>query len=207
MAEIPTLFNCIADMKIFNEDKLNEALQLLNEQLMLQNASPVEIIVCGGSALVAMHLVSRTTQDVDVVALMEAGIPITAEPLPEYLVSAVEHVADIMLLPENWLNNGPASQFTMGLPPGFAERLHVVRIGDKLTIHYISRTDQIYFKTFASADRGGYHISDLKALHPTDEELYRAALWCMEQDVSEGFRFVLKEMLTQSGWSHVSNQL
>lgn len=207
MSEKQTFYDRISAMKIFNEDKLNKALQLLNEQLMLQDALPVELIVCGGSALVAMHLVSRTTQDVDVVALMESGIPVTAEPLPGYLVEAAEHVAEIMLLPDDWLNNGPASQLTMGLPPGFSERLHAVRIGDKLTIHYISRIDQIYFKTFASADRGGYHISDLKALHPTDEDVYRAALWCMEQDVSEGFRFILKEMLTQTGWGRVSKQL
>lgn len=112
-----------------------------------------------------------------------------------------------MFLPKDWLNNGPASQFTMGLPPGFAARLQCEAVGEKLTIHYISRVDQIYFKTFASAYRGGYHITDLKALQPSDAELLRAALWCMEQDVSEGFRFVLKEMLKQSGWEDVSSQL
>lgn len=194
-------------MEIFNKEKLEHALRLLNEQMILSESPHTELIVCGGSALLAMHLVNRTTQDVDIVALMDSGEMITAEPLPQHLVRAAERVSEIMFLPKDWLNNGPASQFTMGLPPGFAARLQCEAVGEKLTIHYISRVDQIYFKTFASADRGGYHITDLKALQPSDAELLRAALWCMEQDVSEGFRFVLKEMLKQSGWEDVSSQL
>ena len=192
-------------MKIFNQEKLQEAPELLNEQLILRESPETELIVCGGSALVAMELVSRTTQDVDIVALMQHNAPVTAIPLPGYLEEAAERVAHILHLPADWLNNGPASQLAMGLPPGFTERLQCVRIGVKLSVHYISRTDQIYFKTFASADRGGYHIEDLRALNPTDNELVQAAKWCMEQDISEGFRYILKEMLTQSGWSHVSN--
>ncbi|MBE6418192.1 MAG: hypothetical protein E7033_06985 [Akkermansiaceae bacterium] len=194
-------------MKIFDKEKLDYALHLLHEQLVLSEAPQTELIVCGGSALLAMRLVNRTTRDIDIVALMRGGVPVSAEPLPPYLVRAAERVADILLLPEDWLNNGPASQFTMGLPPGFTERLQRICIGEKLAVHYISREDQIYFKTFASADRGGYHISDLRALCPTDEEILRAARWCMEQDVSEGFRFIIKEMLNQSGWSDVSKQL
>ena len=195
------------NMKVFNKEKLDQALCLLNEQLELAQTAVTELIVCGGSALVAGQLVNRTTQDVDIVALMKEGKPVTAEPLPTYLLKAAARVAEIMSLPDDWLNNGPASQFTMGLPPGFTQRLHRVLIGDKLHIYYIDRLDQIYFKTFASADRGGYHITDLKALCPTADELLRAARWCMEQDVSEGFRYIIKEMLTQSGWSHVSEQL
>lgn len=207
MSVFPTSFNQNNDMKIFNQEKLQEALELLNEQLILRDSPETELIVCGGSALVAMELVSRTTQDVDIVALMQHNIPVTAIPLPGYLEDAAERVAHILQLPEDWLNNGPASQLTMGLPPGFTERLQCKRIGTKLSVHYISRTDQIYFKTFASADRGGYHIEDLRALDPSDDELVLAAKWCMEQDISEGFKYILKEMLTQSGWSHVSNQL
>ena len=52
-------------MKPINVSKLNEALQLLNEQLVLTDAPATEIVVCGGSALIATGLVPRTTQDVD----------------------------------------------------------------------------------------------------------------------------------------------
>ena len=194
-------------MKPINVSKLNEALQLLNEQLILIDAPATEIVVCGGSALIATGLVPRTTQDVDIVALMKAEVLVDSEPLPDYLLNAAGNVGTILSLPADWLNNGPASQFQMGLPPGFQERLTTVVVGKKLTVHYIGRYDQIFFKTFASADRGGYHVSDLKALNPSDEELIAAAKWCMTQDTSEPFRMILKDMFKQLGWQNVSKQI
>ena len=194
-------------MKQINVSKLNEALQLLNEQLILIDAPATEIVVCGGSALIATGLVPRTTQDVDIVALMKAEVLVDSEPLPDYLLNAAGNVGTILSLPADWLNNGPASQFQMGLPPGFQERLTTVVVGAKLTVHYIGRYDQIFFKTFASADRGGYHVSDLKTLNPADEELIAAAKWCITQDTSETFRMILKDMFKQLGWQNVSEQI
>lgn len=42
-------------MKVFNKEKLNQALCLLNEQLELAQTEVTELIVCGDSALVAGH--------------------------------------------------------------------------------------------------------------------------------------------------------
>ena len=186
---------------------LNHALKLLNEQLILAEAPRTELVVCGGSALIALSLVPRTTQDVDIIAMMEEGELLDSEPLPAYLVTAAEKVGQSLALPGDWLNNGPASQFRMGLPSGFVERLHTMVIGEKLVVHYIDRLDQIFFKTFASADRGGYHVSDLKQLAPSKEELLAAAKWCLTQDVSGDFREILKDMFKQLGWSNVSEQI
>ena len=61
--------------KTINAEKLNRALRLLNEQLIIANAPRTEIVVCGGSALIALSLVARTTQDVDIIALMKNGVP------------------------------------------------------------------------------------------------------------------------------------
>lgn len=194
-------------MKIIDTGLLQESLHLLHEQLVLQDMPKTELVICGGSALIAMGLVLRTTRDVDIVALMRSGRLESSSPLPDYIIAAAHRVAEMLHLPPDWLNNGPASQLTMGVPDGFADRLHGVEIGELLHVYYIDRIDQIYFKTFASADRGGYHIDDLKQLNPTEEELYAAAQWCMSQDVSEGFRYILKEMLTKSGWSHVSDRI
>ena len=194
-------------MKPIDISKLNEALLLLNEQLILTDAPATEIVVCGGSALIATGLVPRTTQDVDIVALIQSNVLIDSEPLPDYLLNAADNVGTILSLPADWLNNGPASQFQMGLPPGFQERLTTVVVGKKLTVHYIGRYDQIFFKTFASADRGGYHVSDLKALNPAEDELIAAAKWCITQDTSEAFRMILKDMFKQFGWQNVSEQI
>ena len=187
--------------------KLNHALELLNEQLVLTDSPQTEIVVCGCSALIALSLVPRTTQDVDIVAMMKDGVLADPEPLPEYLVKAAVQVGRIMNLPNDWLNNGPASQFRLGLPDGFAQRLHRVNVGEKLVVHYIDRIDQIYFKTFASADRGGYHVADLKQLSPTEDELVAAAKWCLTIDISPGFREILKDMFQKLGWSDVSARI
>ena len=193
--------------KTIDVEKLNHALRLLNEQLIFADSPQTEIVVCGGSALIAMSLVLRTTQDVDIVAFMKAGVLADPEPLPEYLVDAARKVGQVMNLSEDWLNNGPASQFKMGLPSGFAERLHPVVIGEKLTVYYIDRIDQIFFKTFASADRGGYHVNDLRQLSPSEDELVSAATWCLTQDVSSDFRMILKDMFIKLGWPDVSARI
>ena len=187
--------------------KLNHALQLLNDQLILTNAPRTEIVVCGGSALIALSLVPRTTQDVDIVAMMKNGVLADPEPLPEYLMNAAAKVGTSLNLPADWLNNGPASQFRMGLPEGFSERLHRVEIGEKLAVHYIDRIDQIFFKTFAAADRGGYHVSDLRQLEPSEDELVAAAKWTLTQDVSSEFREILKDMFMKLGWPNVSEKI
>lgn len=194
-------------MKPIDSSKLMQALQLLNEQLELNDCPAVSPVVCGGSALIASGLVPRTTRDVDIVAMLHDDRLCSSEPLPDYLLEAAGRVGAMLNLPADWLNNGPASQFDMGLPDGLKERLQSVEVGSRLKVYFISRIDQIYFKTFAAADRGGYHISDLKRLMPEEDELYRAACWCMTQDVSEGFRMVLKQMLTESGWGNVSGCL
>ena len=187
--------------------KLNHALQLLNEQLILTNAPRTEIVVCGGSALIALSLVPRTTQDVDIVAMMKNGVLADSEPLPEYLKNAAAKVGTSLNLPADWLNNGPASQFRMGLPEGFSERLHEMEIGEKLAVYYIDRVDQIFFKTFAAADRGGYHVSDLRQLEPSEDELVAAAKWTLTRDVSPEFREILKDMFMKLGWPNVSGKI
>jgi hypothetical protein len=51
---------------------------------------------------------------------------------------------------------------------------------------------KIHFKLFAMVDQsGGRHEADLRAMHPTAEELLMAAAWTQTQDPSDGFRAVL----------------
>lgn len=197
----------MSENKPINREKLTQALNMLNEQLILANSPQVRMVVCGGSALIATGLVSRTTQDIDILAFMNDLSMIDCEPLPQYLLDAAARVSRILKLPDDWINSGPAMQFRMGLPTGFQSRLQRVDIGEKLTVYYISRLDQIHFKTYAAADRGGYHVSDLRKLDPTEDELVIAAKWSMTQDVSEGFHFVLKDMFKQLGWSNVAERI
>ncbi len=131
--------------------QLDTVFKLLDGRLARNEAQPVGIVVCGGAALIVTGLLSRTTSDVDVVALLDDSEGLIAPvPLPDSLLHAAREVAETMQLPENWLNNGPSRDegglFQMGLPEGFRERLHAQEYGSHLTVCFIDRVDQIHIK-------------------------------------------------------------
>ena len=196
-----------------SHDNIDQALSLLAGRLDLAQTEPVRLVICGGSALIAMNLRRRTTRDMDVVALLSAAqVPISPDPLPDFLLRAADQVARDLGLFEGWLNNGPSrgegGLFQMGLPEGFVGRLTEKKYGPRLAVYFIGRLDQIHFKLYAAADqRDGTHLNDLKALHPTAAELEAAARWAMTHDVSEGFKMVLKELLTQLGHESVAERV
>jgi hypothetical protein len=147
------------------------------------------LVLIGGSALIALRLVDRTTRDVDVLALRRGSELVSPRPLPAALVEALERVARDFNLPDNWLNPGPASLLDFGLPRGFVSRLERRDYGYFLTVWLASRFDQIHFKLYAVADQGpGKHEQDLRALEPTREELLEAGRWTLTHDPSPGFR-------------------
>lgn len=187
------------------------AFRSLAVRLDENRAEPIELVVCGGSALIMTGLITRTTRDVDIVALIREGILCAPEPLPQPLLLAVREVAEDLNLPANWLNNGPSRDegglFQMGLPKGFADRLKRKSYSRRLAVHFIDRIDQIHFKLFAAVDRGGYHLNDLHALKPTPDEVEAAARWTMTHDVSDGFATVLQQLLRSIGYANVADQL
>lgn len=198
-------------MKPISNEELDKALSLLNDLLVFKDSEPFHLIVCGGSALIALQLVPRTTKDVDILAMVKNDSLVAPAPIPDELIEVANDVQKSLGLPEEWLNNGPSSNegglFQMGLPEGLKNRLTRKEYGGKLTISFISRLDQIYFKLWASVDRGGYHIEDLMALNPTADELFNAARWTMEKDVSEGYLMVLKSFLSAIGFEDVTHKL
>ena len=133
---------------------------------------------------------------------------ISADPLNENLITASKKVARDFNLTENWLNAGPASATELGLPDGILKRVKTRQYGQKLTIHFMGRYDQIHFKLYAAVDQGaGKHFDDLLALNPTSDELLQAARWSMTHDVSEGYRQVLKGLLNHMGFEDVAKKL
>jgi len=194
-------------------DNFDQALRLLNGHLALAGAPRFNLVVCGGTALLAAGLVLRTTRDVDVVALMDdKGVLLDPAPLPLMLLQAAREVATDLGLPDDWLNNGPSSGagglFRMGLPVGFVQRLTWVTIGEKLAVGFIGRYDQIHFKLYAAVDQsGGYHADDLRQLNPTDDELLAAARWTRTHDSSEGYLMVLQWFLREFGYGHLVDRV
>ena len=195
------------------KETIERAFRLLSGRLDVIQSGSVGLVVCGGSALIATGLRQRTTQDADIVALMDAaGKLVSPVPLPSFLLDAAAQVARDLGLNEDWLNNGPSHDegglFQMGLPAGFAERLTQRVFGPRLTVYFIGRLDQIHFKLYAAADqKDPTHMDDLRALRPTDAELEAAARWTMTHDVSEGFRRMLRELLKEMGHESVAEKL
>jgi len=194
-----------------DQERLTLAFRSLAIRLEQNDAEPIGLVVCGGSALIMTGMVARTTRDVDIVALIQQGALRAPFPLPDDLQQAVREVAEDLNLTKEWLNNGPSSGegglFQMGLPHGLENRLNCEPYGSRLTVCFIGRRDQIHFKLYAAVDRGGYHIADLVALTPDAEEMQAAARWAMAHDVSEGFAGILKDLLRRLGYAHVADQL
>ena len=196
--------------KELTKESLEHTFKLLSGRLDLMQAETVRLVICGGSALIATGLRQRTTNDADVVAMFSpSGELVSPDPLPPFLLEASAQVARDLGLKENWLNNEPSRNdgglFQLGLPSGFADRLTRQVFGSRLTIYFIGRLDQIYFKLYAAADqRDATHIADLHALKPTEAELTDAARWTMTHDVSESFKMVLKDLLQQLGYENAA---
>lgn len=197
----------------YRYEKINEALRLLDGRLKMNRSGRFSLVVCGDAALNAMQLIHRTTKDVDIVALMDSSNQLVdPAPLPEELLIAAKEVADTLNFPQDWLNNGPSSGdgglFRLGLPDRFKDRLVKNYQGEKLTIYFVSRLDQIHFKLYAAIDQfGSYHASDLKQLLPSDEELLNAVRWATTHDPSEGFREATKLFLREFGYEQLADKI
>jgi hypothetical protein len=184
----------------FRAERADE-LFALGEQLAAASQR-FDLVVIGGSALLALGLVERATRDVDVLALAGAEGLIPADPLPEALAQARDRVAQDFGLPAGWLNPGPTELLRFGLPDGFLSRVETRTYGPALTVLYAGRLDQIHLTLYAMVDQGaGRHEADLRVLEPTPEELVAAACWTRTHDPSEGFRQELVAVLAHLGVS------
>jgi len=188
---------------------LDNILSALDKQIGAHNGKPIHIVVCGGSALIFLGLTTRATTDIDILGQYEAGAGIVASlpQLPDWFEAAAAKVKRDFNLPEDWINTGPASQVSSGLPEGLAKRLVHKKYGEFLSVSFISRVDQVFFKLYASVDRGGYHVEDLMQLHPTSPELRSAGTWVLAQDVSAEFRMLLISFLKHIGFTDVAERI
>jgi hypothetical protein len=198
-------------MRPIGPDIINEIFEALDRQIGVHGGVPLGIVVCGGTALSALGLVIRTTRDVDVLGTVletQNGLSIQRiTRFPEWLVEAADRVGRDFDLPENWLNLGPASQVGSGLPEGFEKRLVKGVYGQFLSVYFISRLDQIHFKLYAAVDQDDYHVQDLFALKPTEDEIEMAANWVVTQDVSEVFKALLKDFLEIHKYGDIAKRI
>jgi hypothetical protein len=170
-----------------SSERLEAILIALNEQLAFGGSS-IHLVVIGGSGLIAIDAVARVTSDVDVVALEEDGVLVSAEPLPAAVRDAATVVARDFGLEPNWLNAGPTGLLLHGLPSGFADRLTARDYGSALRVSFASRIDQVFLKLYAAADRREPRdFADLRRLAPSDDELRAAARWARTHNMPGPF--------------------
>lgn len=170
------------------QKEIEQALETLGS-LLESRGLEYELVSVGGSSLLLIGLISRSTKDIDILAVVREGVYTSANPLPPDLVGAIKDVGALHGLSNEWMNPGPTSLLDHGLPEGFQSRL-ITRCYGTLTLHLAGRHDQIHFKFYAAVDQGprSKHLDDLKKLEPTREELLGAASWARSHDPSEGFR-------------------
>lgn len=174
-------------MQEFNAYDLENALTTLGK-LIKDRGLYYEVVAIGGGGLLLIGQLIRTTKDLDLVARVDNGEFISAKPLPNSLIQAIQDVGVALNLRKDWINTGPSDLFTLGLPNGFKNRMQTRHYGG-LIIHLAERFDQICFKLYASVDQGpsSKHFADLKFLKPSEIELEGAKRWCITHDVSEVF--------------------
>jgi hypothetical protein len=154
------------------------------------------VVVVGGAALALHGWVSRTTQDVDVIAMANAAGELAPPRFPDELVRAIELVARDFHLPEQWFNSAVGAQWRVGLPDGLADDL-VWRDYRGLRVGLAGRHALIALKLFAAVDRGptSVHLQDLMALAPADDELAQASTWVLTQDMAPEWSKLVNEVV------------
>jgi hypothetical protein len=102
---------------IARKDAAGRLFVALGEQLAAAGER-YELVVIGGSGLLALGIIERSTRDVDLLALRSGDKLDSAEPLPKKLATARDRVARDFSLPVDWLNSGPTDLLRFGLPDG-----------------------------------------------------------------------------------------
>jgi hypothetical protein len=159
---------------MLNRERLESALQALG-QLLLERGLRYEVVAIGGSGLLLLGAITRSTKDIDLLAVADGSYR-SSRHLPEPLREAIADVGRLFDLSETWMNAGPTDLLQLGLPPGFKDRVWTRTYGG-LTLHVAARFDQICFKLYAAADHDprSKHAQDLEALGATERRASRGS--------------------------------
>jgi hypothetical protein len=191
-----------------NTDEILNALSQTGRRLALSDADEYSLLVCGGSALNLRGLLVRPTRDVDVLGLVKGSKTLTVVPemLPEPIRRAAEAVALDFQLPMNWLNDAALELHRMGLPKGILKRAEKRCFGPCLTVHVISRQDQVALKLYAALDRekGRRHLKDLTSIDPNRTEMEGAVAWLLNRPTSPEFVDAVRRLAEGLGFAKLN---
>ena len=187
-----------------------EAALIALGDVLTQRGISYDVVLIGGANLLLRGIITRSTKDADLLGeLLDESRVMTLRELPPPLKRAAEDVADAYGLAPNWFNSAPTSLVDDGLPAGFVDRLQRRTFGG-LGIWLAGEFDMVCFKLYAASDhwpRPGRHIDDLRALKPSESDLFAAGRWCLGLDTSPGFRTMLVDVLGDLGLEDADDRL
>lgn len=179
-----------------------QAIELLGH-LLQSRGLHYRLVVVGGTALLLRGVITRATEDLDVIATADpSGTLLAADrPLDQRLLSVAAVVASELDLAEDWLNSVVSVQWDGAtMPPGMAERIEWRTFGG-LDLGIAGIDALIALKLYATVDerverrRPPKHRNDLIALKPTDEQWHAAADWVLAQDGSPDWPHQVQETI------------
>jgi hypothetical protein len=202
-------------MSFDNPEQIDGALQRLGSRLLYEYATPIALVICGGSALNVLNVAQRTTRDVDVLAIVEeseSGVVLRPDKaLPDDFCEVVAWVAADLQLDEDWLNMGPKDVLTVyGAPKGMTDRWEEREYGPSLKAFFISRLDQVHFKLLAAMDprARARHLEDLtERIKPLEEEVRAAVEWLLGRKTSPQFRYRMRLVVGALGYDNICNDI
>ncbi len=148
----------------------------------------LQATMIGGAALQLMGLITRPTNDCDILDPM----------LDSQILSAADAYAETQpQLSTGWFNNGPAS-LVRTLPGEWSQRLQPLFTGKAIQLTTLGREDLLRSKLFAMIDRN-IDLPDCVALAPTRDEVLALLPWLNEQDGNERWPEHVRDMLQALG--------
>jgi len=171
---------------VIKKNLFRKLISELDEELGKSGHS-YEITITGAGALIALNKISRATVDIDLID-PEIDSP---------LFKAAMIVGENNNLSYGWLNSA-ATSFADELPPGWQERTRDHVKGKHLHVKTLGRTDLIFSKLHAAAERVEQDFDDLLALKPTKEELERAKKHLLTLKDSQVFKDRVENLIKEA---------
>ena len=145
------------------------------DKYLHERSKTFDAICIGGTALSLLGVISRETQDCDI---LDPVIPEEIKFLSEEFAKDMSESG--IDLKADWLNNGPAS-LVQDLSENWKASLQVIYKGSAITLYTLGRLDLLKSKVFALCDRA-IDRDDCIKLNPRKEELKKILSWLELRD-------------------------
>ena len=163
---------------IYNDTYMKPTKLLPQFDLFLEKGGlTFDAVIIGGAALSLLGVISRETQDCDV---LDPKIPEEIQKAAEAFAKQIRKQGGD--LREDWLNHGP-EELGKVLPREWKLRLVKLYSGKAIEFQTLGRDDLLKSKLFALCDRG-QDLADCLAMKPTREVLLESLPWLKQQDTN-----------------------